>query len=108
MRHPERELKTRETITAMLERSLVGRIATVNQKGFPVIKPVNFVYLDGRIYFHSSAKGEKIDLCGHPHYRFDRERNSRIYSDLPLPQCLLLPFRYRLEDRAKLSPGHTS
>ncbi|HUL20750.1 MAG TPA: pyridoxamine 5'-phosphate oxidase family protein [Thermodesulfobacteriota bacterium] len=61
MRHPERELKTRETITAMLGRSLVGRIATVNQKGFPVIKPVNFVYLDGRIYFHSSAKGEKIE-----------------------------------------------
>ncbi|HVP80223.1 MAG TPA: pyridoxamine 5'-phosphate oxidase family protein [Thermodesulfobacteriota bacterium] len=61
MRHPERELTTRETITAMLERSLVGRIATVNQKGFPVIKPVNFVYLDGRIYFHSSAKGEKIE-----------------------------------------------
>jgi len=61
MRRPERELKTRETITALLERSLVGRIATVNPKGFPVIKPVNFVYLDGRIYFHSSAKGEKIE-----------------------------------------------
>jgi len=45
----------------MLERSPVGRIATVNQKGFPVIKPVNFLYLDGRIYLHSSAKGEKIE-----------------------------------------------
>ncbi len=46
---------------AMLERSPVGRIATVNQKGFPVIKPVNFLYLDGRIYLHSSAKGEKME-----------------------------------------------
>ena len=61
MRHPERELKNRETMTAMLERSPVGRIATVNQKGFPVIKPVNFLYLDGRIYLHSSTKGEKIE-----------------------------------------------
>jgi nitroimidazol reductase NimA-like FMN-containing flavoprotein (pyridoxamine 5'-phosphate oxidase superfamily) len=61
MRHPDRELKSRETIIAMLERSPVGRIATVNQKGFPVIKPVNFLYLDGRIYLHSSAKGEKIE-----------------------------------------------
>ncbi len=61
MRHPERELKNRETIIAILERSPVGRIATVNQKGFPVIKPVNYVYLDGRIYLHSSAKGEKIE-----------------------------------------------
>jgi hypothetical protein len=61
MRHPERELKNRETMIAILERSPVGRIATVNQRGFPVIKPVNFLYLDGRIYLHSSAKGEKID-----------------------------------------------
>jgi nitroimidazol reductase NimA-like FMN-containing flavoprotein (pyridoxamine 5'-phosphate oxidase superfamily) len=61
MRRPERELKNRETMIAMLERSPVGRIATVNQKGFPVIKPVIFLYLDGRIYLHSSAKGEKIE-----------------------------------------------
>ena len=61
MHHPERELKNRETMTAMLERSPVGRIATVNQKGFPVIKPVNFLYLDGKIYLHSSTKGEKIE-----------------------------------------------
>ncbi len=46
---------------AMLERSPVGRIATVNKKGFPVIKPVNYLYLDGKIYLHSSAKGEKIE-----------------------------------------------
>ena len=60
MRHPQTELKDRETIIAMLEKSTVGRLATVNQKGFPVIKPVNFLYLDGKIYLHSSKKGEKI------------------------------------------------
>jgi len=43
----------------MLERIPVGRMATVNRKGFPVIKPVNFVYCDGKIYIHSSMKGEK-------------------------------------------------
>ena len=47
-------------ITAILKRSLVGRIATVNQKGFPVIKPVNFIYADGKIYIHSSMQGEKV------------------------------------------------
>ena len=46
---------------AMLERSPIGRIATVNPKGFPVIKPVNFLYLGGKIYLHSSTKGEKIE-----------------------------------------------
>jgi len=60
MRHPERELKDRETIIAMLEKSTVGRMATVNQEGFPVIKPVNFLYWDGKVYLHSSKKGEKI------------------------------------------------
>ena len=61
MRHPERELKNRETIIAMLERFPVGRVATINQKGFPVIKPVTFVFLEGKIYLHSSTKGEKME-----------------------------------------------
>jgi nitroimidazol reductase NimA-like FMN-containing flavoprotein (pyridoxamine 5'-phosphate oxidase superfamily) len=61
MRHPERELKNRETIIAMLKHSPVGRIATVNHKGFPVIKPVNFIYLRQKIYIHSSTKGEKVE-----------------------------------------------
>jgi nitroimidazol reductase NimA-like FMN-containing flavoprotein (pyridoxamine 5'-phosphate oxidase superfamily) len=61
MRHPERELRDRETITALLEKSLVGRIATVSRGGIPVIKPVNFLYWNGRVYIHSSLKGEKVE-----------------------------------------------
>jgi nitroimidazol reductase NimA-like FMN-containing flavoprotein (pyridoxamine 5'-phosphate oxidase superfamily) len=60
MRHPERELKDGETIRAILEKSLVGRIATVNRRGIPVIKPVNFLYWNGKVYIHSSLKGEKV------------------------------------------------
>ncbi len=60
MRRLEREIKNRETIAALLERSQVGRIATINRKGFPVMKPVNFLYWDGKIYIHSSTQGEKI------------------------------------------------
>jgi len=44
----------------MLKQSLVGRIATINRKGIPIIKPVNFLYWNGKIYLHSSTKGEKI------------------------------------------------
>jgi 2-phosphosulfolactate phosphatase len=61
LRHPERELKDQETITALLRQVPIGRIATVNQRGVPVIKPVTFLYLDGKIYIHSSMKGEKIE-----------------------------------------------
>jgi uncharacterized protein len=60
MRRREREIRNPETIKALLEKPQVGRMATVNRKGFPVIKPVNFLYWDGKIYIHSSTKGEKI------------------------------------------------
>ena len=60
MRRRDRELKNKETILGILEQSPVGRIATVNRKGYPVIKPVNFFYWDRKIYLHSSTKGEKI------------------------------------------------
>ncbi len=60
MRRRDRELRNEETILALLERSEVGRMATVNRKGFPIVKPINFIYWSGKIYFHSSTKGEKI------------------------------------------------
>ena len=61
MRRPEREIKDHETIKALLDQAPVGRIATINRKGYPVIKPLNYIYRDGKIYFHSSKKGEKIN-----------------------------------------------
>jgi len=54
-------MKNKETILAILEQAQVGRMATVNGKGFPVIKPLNFLYWEGKIYIHSSTKGEKIE-----------------------------------------------
>jgi nitroimidazol reductase NimA-like FMN-containing flavoprotein (pyridoxamine 5'-phosphate oxidase superfamily) len=60
MRRQDRELRNKETMLAILEQSAVGRMATINRKGFPVIKPVNFLYWGGKIYLHSSRKGEKI------------------------------------------------
>jgi nitroimidazol reductase NimA-like FMN-containing flavoprotein (pyridoxamine 5'-phosphate oxidase superfamily) len=61
MRRPERKIRNDETIEAMLKQMPVGRIATVNRKGFPVIKPVNYIYWDGKLYIHSSTKGEKVE-----------------------------------------------
>jgi nitroimidazol reductase NimA-like FMN-containing flavoprotein (pyridoxamine 5'-phosphate oxidase superfamily) len=60
MRRPEREIKDHVTVRALLDQTPVGRIATINRKGYPVIKPLNYIYRDGKIYFHSSKKGEKI------------------------------------------------
>jgi hypothetical protein len=61
MRRPEKEIKDESVIQALLDQSPVGRAATINRRGYPVIKPVNYLYWDKRIYFHSSKKGEKIN-----------------------------------------------
>ena len=74
-------MKNCETIDALLERILVGRIATINCKRFPVIKPVNFLYWDGKIYFHSSKQGEKIA---------DIRRGSRVCFELDEPIAYVL------------------
>ena len=81
MRKPEKEIKDPETIDALLERTLVGRIATINRKRFPVIKPVNFLYWDGKIYFHSSKQGEKMA---------DIRRGSRICFEVDEPIAYVL------------------
>jgi len=60
MRRSEREIKDQETIKAILDHSQVGRLATINRKGYPVIKPLNYLFSEGKIYFHSSRKGEKV------------------------------------------------
>ena len=76
MRHQERELRNRKTIEAILIRSPVGRIATINQSGIPVIKPVTFLFWNEKIYIHSSKKGEKIE---------DIKRGSPICFELDEP-----------------------
>ncbi|MGB9629911.1 MAG: pyridoxamine 5'-phosphate oxidase family protein [Thermodesulfobacteriota bacterium] len=61
MRHPERELQDQKTMVSLLKDTSIGRMATVNRKGIPVIKPVNYLYWNGKIYIHSSRKGEKVN-----------------------------------------------
>ncbi len=45
----------------LLTNAAVGRLGTVGAQGRPMVKPVNFVYYRGSIYFHSARTGEKID-----------------------------------------------
>lgn len=61
MRRKQREIKTRERVEEILKRAQVGRLGTVSRDGTPMIKPVNFLYRNGRIYFHSALEGEKMD-----------------------------------------------
>ncbi|RDJ32642.1 MAG: pyridoxamine 5'-phosphate oxidase family protein [Crenarchaeota archaeon] len=55
------EIKSKQRIREFLNEEHVGRIASIDDSGFPQIIPMNFVYLDDAIYMHSHTRGEKID-----------------------------------------------
>lgn len=38
-----------------------GVLAVLGDEGYPYTVPMNFVYEDGKIYFHSAVNGHKID-----------------------------------------------
>ena len=61
MRRDDRQMADQARMLDLLDRCFVGRMATNGHDGHPRIKPVNFVHIDGRIYFHTAFAGEKID-----------------------------------------------
>lgn len=61
MRRKQCEIKSINVIEQILQRETIGRMATIGKDGFPYITPVNYVYLNGSIFFHCAHEGEKID-----------------------------------------------
>jgi len=55
------EIKSKEKIAQFLNSEHVGRIASIDENGFPQVIPMNFVFLNDAIYMHSHTKGEKLD-----------------------------------------------
>ena len=76
MRISKKEIKDRAVIGGLLSESPVGRLGTIGKDGYPVIKPVNGVYAEGKIYFHSGGEGEKIE---------NNRRDSRVCFEIDLP-----------------------
>jgi len=55
------EIKSTEKIREFLEKEHVGRIASIDDNGFPQIIPMNFAFVNDVIYMHSYPKGEKLE-----------------------------------------------
>lgn len=55
------EIKSYEKIKEFLEQEHVGRIASLDEQGYPQIIPMNFVFVNDVIYMHSHVKGEKLE-----------------------------------------------
>jgi len=54
-------IKSKNKIIEFLNQESTGRIASIDDNGYPQIIPMNFVFLEDVIYMHSHVKGEKID-----------------------------------------------
>ncbi len=61
MRQYKKEIQNIHAIINLLQTTHVGRLGTVGRDGYPMIKPLNFVYDAMKIYFHSAKEGEKIE-----------------------------------------------
>jgi hypothetical protein len=76
MRRYKKEIKDPAAIKELLDTAQAGRLGTLSADGSPMIKPVNFVYDQGRIYFHTSLEGEKME---------DIRRDSRVVFEVDQP-----------------------
>ncbi len=80
MRQAKKEIQDRDVITGLLQSCHVGRLGTITRDGYPMVKPLNFVYHSGKIYFHTAREGEKID---------DIKRDCRVCFEVDLPIALV-------------------
>lgn len=62
---PKRWITDQSEIDAILNESQVGSFATINPDGSPYVVPVNYVYYNGKIYFHCALKGKKLENIKH-------------------------------------------
>ncbi len=76
MRRSEKEIKDKAVIIDVLNTCHIGRLGTIGKDGYPMVKPLNFAYLYGKIYFHTAQEGEKIE---------DIKRDGRVCFEVDLP-----------------------
>ncbi|MEM2141360.1 MAG: pyridoxamine 5'-phosphate oxidase family protein [Nitrososphaera sp.] len=70
------EIKSREKMIEFLNSQPAGRLASIDEKGYPQVIPMNFVWADGAVYMHSHPAGEKIEnMLRNPHVGFEVDRD---------------------------------
>ncbi len=80
MRRKHCEVTDPNEIERILSLTNIGRLATSGQDGYPYITPLNFVSLEGNIYFHCAPKGEKLD---------NLRRDARVCFEVDVPLSYL-------------------
>ena len=55
------QLLPEDATVEMLKNNLDGILSVIGDDGYPYGVPLNYAYKDGKIYFHSSKLGHKLD-----------------------------------------------
>lgn len=80
MRRTDKEVTDRDTMVGILAEAGICRLAMVDN-GQPYLVPMNFVYRDGCLYFHSAPEGRKLEvLKRYPRVCFEVEARVEIAS----------------------------
>ncbi len=80
MRRKQCEITDSKHIYRVLTDSTIGRLATVGLDGYPYITPVNFVWWQDAVYFHSALAGEKLD---------NMKRDAKVCFEVDIPLSYL-------------------
>jgi len=80
MRRKHTEVTDAKEMIRILASTNIGRLATLDTKGYPYITPVNFVFHEGCVYFHCAPSGEKLD---------NLTRNPRVCFEADVPLAYL-------------------
>src|SRR5919199_840992 len=100
------EIKSKEKVIEFLNSQAVGRMATIDVKGYPQIIPMNFVYVEAdessinlqymkrvdAIYMHSHPIGEKLDNV---------QRNPRVGFEVDQHICFLPSYYFHPSDASQ-------
>ena len=60
MRRFKQELSNEECV-GLLTNEMRGVLAVLGDNGYPYTIPMDYVFVDGKLYFHSALEGHKID-----------------------------------------------
>lgn len=102
---PKLEIKSLSNMICFLNEERVGRVASIDEQGYPQIIPMNFVYVKndlidtqsdnkniGAIYMHSHPFGEKIENI---------KRNSRVGFEVDSYVCFLPSYYFHPTDASQ-------
>ena len=102
---PKLEIKSLSNMINFLDEERVGRVASIDEQGYPQIIPMNFVYVKkdfidtqsdnkniGAVYMHSHPMGEKIENI---------KRNSKVGFEVDSYVCFLPSYYFHPTDASQ-------